>query len=232
MACGVQVRRTTSHRRRRHRRPRHRRRGATSRGVPGGPSVPRQVIRRAGAGRAATVHYLRDDTSRAMALGPPDTAMTGEQAVRAFPGWADADRLVLPLVHVVHVDDVDRGDDRGGRTNAKARKPSAPATTGMRIPIPQRPAVGLRRPAGHQRHQRGHQVERRHGLAGLQRIALTALAARARAGTQLGAGGGVEPDSRGEPRARRRRRVSRGWWSRFLLRTGQSVLTSVLSMVL
>ena len=98
-----------------------------------------------------------------------------------------ADRLVLPLVDVVHVDDVDRRHHQGRRDEREGEEAERAGHDRDQDPEAERPAVGLRRRPGGQRHQRADDVERRHRLAGLEREALPALAAappRRRAGAR------------------------------------------------
>ena len=58
-----------------------------------------------------------------------------------------AERLVLPLVDVVHVDDVDRRDDHGGRHEREGQEAERAGDDRDQDPEAERPAVGLgRRP--------------------------------------------------------------------------------------
>ncbi len=101
----------------------------------------------------------------------------------------DAERLVLPLVDVVHVDDVDGRYDERGRDEREREVAQRAGQHGDQHREAEGPAVGLRRGAGRQRHQRADEVERRHGLAGLEREALPPLAV---AGAEQRPGAGVE----------------------------------------
>ena len=108
------------------------------------------------------------------------------------------DRLVLPLVDVVHVDDVDGGDDDRGGDEGEGQEAERAGDDRDQHAQADRPAVGLRRRAAGQRHQRRDHVEAVDRLAGLERERLTALGAT---GAELGPGHGVEPSSwRGDGR--------------------------------
>ena len=132
---------------------------------------------------------------------PQEREADAERRGRADRAEHDGDRLVLPLVDVVHVDDVDRGHDQRRRDEREGEEAQSTGDDRDEQTEAQRPPIGLGRRAAGQRHQRRHHVERHDRLAGLQGEGLPPLGAT---GPELGPGHGVEASARGRHGRRER----------------------------